>query len=221
MALTKRILKSSAFQGFVIWCLAQYIRLCWATTRWEFEGLDALKEQLRQNGPVIVVLWHEHLIYAPKAWPLDVAPVCSLTQDAHAGRFAGLILEWFGFENRSLSAGASELKILREVMALAKGGVSVGIAADGPEGPARHAKMVPVVWSRSTGLPLWTFGYRTTRYRRMNTWDRMILPLPFSKGHLRFAKFSDPVPRKAGPVVLEETRRRLEEALGAKNDDTG
>ena len=219
MALAKGILKSAAFQNFAIWCLAQYIRFCWATTRWDQDGLADLKAHLGQHGPVIMVLWHESLVYAPKAWPTRDFPVCSLTQDANAGRIAGQVMERFGFENRCLDARTSNLKIMREVMALAKSGVSIGIAADGPEGPARISKSVPVDWSRVTGLPIWFYALSVKRHRRLNTWDRMILPLPFTKGRITFRAWNTTVPRKADTDTIETLRQRMEADLTALHSD--
>ena len=220
MALGTKILKSAVFQSLVVWLLAQYIRFCWATTRWQQDGLDALKAQLGAHGPVIMVLWHESLIYAPKAWPTQDFPVCSLTQDANAGRLAGLVMERFGFENRCLDARVSGVGIMREVMQLARDGVSIGIAADGPEGPARIAKEVPVDWSRVTGLPIWFYAFETSRHKRLKTWDRMMLPLPFARGRISFRPWDRTVPRKLDPRDREELRSALEIRLNAVADGT-
>ena len=216
MGLGARILQSDVFQSAVVLIASAYVRLCWSTTRWEMEGRDALDARLAE-GPVILCLWHEHLLVSPVAWGRQF-PMCTIAQNAHAGRLAGEVMKRLGLMNRHLDATVSNVAITREVMRLAKSGTSIGLAVDGPEGPRREASEVPVVWARGTGLPLWGFSYHVRGHRRVGSWDKMVIPFPFSRGKVVFATLDLDVPRKLAGGEQERLRRDVGRALNELAD---
>ena len=219
MGLGERILTSRWFQWSVVGLLAAYIRLCWATTRWQIEGRAELDAQLRK-GPVILCLWHEHLVFSPVAWGRD-HPMCTIAQDAHAGRLAGEVMKRLGLMNRHLDASVSNIAITREVMGLARSGVSIGLAVDGPVGPRRQANDVPVLWGRATGLPLWGFSFHVRGHRRLGSWDKLVLPYPFSRGRVVYAPLDLELPRKMNAQQTLEAQHRVGAALDAADQKAG
>jgi lysophospholipid acyltransferase (LPLAT)-like uncharacterized protein len=58
-------------------------------------------------------------------------------------------------------------------------GCNSGMAVDAPRGPAREVKIGAVIIAKETGQPLVPAGTWTTRHLQFNSWDKMILPLPF------------------------------------------
>ena len=218
MSIVKRLGRSRIVQAALVRILAGYVQLCWVTTRWTWDGLDELKAELSE-GPVIMVLWHERLIYAPKAFPVREYPICSLTSAAWAGRLAADVLRYFGFVSVGMESARSNLAASREVIRQARKGVSIGIAADGPEGPRRHLKSVPIEWARATRLPVWYYTYSVGAFGQARAWDRMILPRPFSTGRVAFRKWNVEIPRKATPEEVETLRVELEAAVNALSDE--
>ncbi len=55
-----------------------------------------------------------------------------------------------------------------------------GLAVDAPRGPSRKVKIGIVIVGRRTGQPVVPFVSWATRKIQFNSWDKMILPLPFS-----------------------------------------
>jgi lysophospholipid acyltransferase (LPLAT)-like uncharacterized protein len=72
--------------------------------------------------------------------------------------------------------------------------------------------MGPVLLARHAGAPIIAFAWATRGHKVLNSWDRFVAPLPFSRG---FYVWSDPiyVDHAAGPDGLEAARRRLEDEL--------
>ena len=68
-----------------------------------------------------------------------------------------------------------------------------------------------MIGSRS-GRPIVPFAVATSRYRAVNSWDRMTINLPFSRLGI---VMGDPieVPREADARELEVYRRRIQAAL--------
>jgi lysophospholipid acyltransferase (LPLAT)-like uncharacterized protein len=102
----------------------------------------------------------------------------------------------------------------REAMieALNAGGVSAGVIVDGPRGPALEAKMGALVMARETGLPVVPGTWWARPVVHVRSWDRTIVPLPFSRIVFAFgpALF---VPPDAGAEQLEEARKTLTRRL--------
>jgi lysophospholipid acyltransferase (LPLAT)-like uncharacterized protein len=56
------------------------------------------------------------------------------------------------------------------------------ITPDGPVGPARDAAEGVVQLAARSGAPVLPMAARVRFARRLKSWDRMILPLPFGRG---------------------------------------
>jgi lysophospholipid acyltransferase (LPLAT)-like uncharacterized protein len=83
---------------------------------------------------------------------------------------------------------------------------------DGPRAPRRQAKPGVVQLARATGATVVPLALAAAPVRRLGSWDRMTVPMPFARVVLRAG-----VPVEVGDDV-EAARLRLEAALAAVND---
>ncbi|MFT4960797.1 MAG: lysophospholipid acyltransferase (LPLAT)-like uncharacterized protein, partial [Paracoccaceae bacterium] len=97
-------------------------------------------------------------------------------------------------------------------------GYSIGIATDGPSGPARVASTVPLVWARASGCRVFTLSFSARKVIQFPTWDKMMLPAPWTKGVLMCREWSETVPRKITDAQTEVLRLKLEQALNDVTD---
>ena len=81
-----------------------------------------------------------------------------------------------------------------------------------PPGPARRCGLGIVLIGSRSGRPIIPFAVATSRYRAVNSWDRMTINLPFSKLGIVMGDAIE-VPREAGARQLEVYRQRVETAL--------
>ena len=86
------------------------------------------------------------------------------------------------------------------------------IVADGPRGPAQVCKMGPILAAQQTGRPLLPVAFSAKWAWRLNTWDKTIIPKPFSP---LLWVFCDPfyVPKDLDASGLEARRQELETIL--------
>jgi len=217
--LRKRIAGSRALNGALAGFFARYVRFCHATSRWERRGFESLTGQLQTEGPAVVAVWHQRLMMAPYLFDLEAGRICSLTSGARAGRLAGMIQESFGFETIAMSSHTRHVALSRAVLSRMKDGVSVGIAPDGANGPARVSKTFPIVWARSSGAAIFVVAFSARRALTLPTWDRMLFPLPFTRGALVVRRFDNDVPRKLDEAETEALRQALDAALDAVTDE--
>jgi lysophospholipid acyltransferase (LPLAT)-like uncharacterized protein len=174
---------------------------------------------VRNGEPVIFVLWHQRLIMAPYLFDTSLGRICALTSAARAGRLAGQILVRLGFDTIPMSSHKRHVALSREVLRLINQGTSIGIAADGPRGPARISSTVPLVWARLTGCRVFTVAFAEKRVFRLPTWDEQMLPAPWSQGVLICREWNGTVPKRPDDTELETLRLDLQDALNRITDE--
>lgn len=213
VSLRKKIADSPKVNRAVEALLAGYVQFAFRTSRWTRTGFEEMDACVRRGEPVIFVLWHQRLIMAPYLFDTSLGRICALTSAARAGRLAGQILVRLGFETIPMSSHKRHVALSREVLRRTKEGCSIGIAADGPRGPARISSGVPITWARMTGCRVFTVAFAERRVLRLPTWDKQMLPLPFSRGVLMCREWTDEVPKKPSDEDFELLRQSIETSL--------
>jgi lysophospholipid acyltransferase (LPLAT)-like uncharacterized protein len=219
LSLRRKIADSAWFNRSVEGLFAAYIRFAHRTSRWQRSGFGPMDQALKDGDPVIVVLWHQRLMMSPYLFDASRGKMCTLTSGARAGRLAGKVQARFGFETIAMSSHKRHIALSREVLGRIRDGYSLGIAADGPRGPARVASGVPLIWARASGKRVFVVAFGARRVIRLPTWDRMMLPAPWTRGVLMCREWEETVPRKASDEETEALRARLETALDRITDE--
>jgi len=88
----------------------------------------------------------------------------------------------------------------------------VAIAPDGPRGPRCKVQPGVIQLAKLSGRPIFPFTFSATPRKVLHTWDRFILPLPFSRGVF---VWGDPivVDPAAGTSEMEQKALLLERRL--------
>jgi len=219
-SLRKKIADSAWLNRTVERLLATYIRFAYRTSRWQRVGFEAMHQELKNGEPVIVALWHQRLMMSPYLFDASLGKICTLTSSARAGRLAGQVQALFGFETIAMSSHKRHVALSREVLGRIRDGYSIGIATDGPRGPARVASTVPLVWARASGKRIFVVSFSARRVISFPTWDRMMLPAPWTRGVLMCREWDQKVPRKPSEEETENLRVKLEVALNEITDAT-
>lgn len=218
MSLRKKIVDSETFNTLLTSVFETYLRFAYRTSRWERTGFEDMDAAVQGGDPVIVAIWHQRLMMAPYIFDTSKGKICSLTSSGRAGVLAGRLQQRFGFGTISMSSHKRHVALSREVLGRIRSGYSIGIAVDGPRGPARQASTVPLVWARVTGKRVFVVSYSSRRAIEFPTWDKMMMPVPFTRGVLTCREWDETVPRKASDADIETLRVNLQTALDAVTD---
>lgn len=210
----RRIEQSPLLAKAIATVMAWYLRFCIATSRWDISGLEGLRADIAE-GPVLCVLWHGRLLMIAPHWPRDAGSLSCLHDTAPVGRAAGALQAYFGLQPMAMSAKQSNLVTSRAVIKRAKEGVSIGITADGPLGPGYAVKDAPLEWARILQRPVYGYAFATKRRWLLGTWDRMLVPLPFTRGAVVFSRLDVDLPRKATADEVEVARIQMKVGLDA------
>jgi len=182
------------------------LRLWARTIRWQ-NRYDFDKDKGK-----IYALWHGYAL-ALAFFGLDRGIVV-LVSRFRDGDIADGLLKRFGFETvrgsaeegREEKGGRSALLKLMEFL---KEGKNVAITVDGPKGPPFKAKDGVIFLAQKTGAVIIPACVKFEKFFRLNTWDRLVIPYPFTKAQLLVGKEIKVSPED----TLEDKRRELGEEL--------
>ena len=212
MKFRKRLEKSESLAWVLGFIARLFFGFCYRTTRWKVEGLDELKAALAE-GPVILVVWHSRLLLGPSHWPLRHGQLSRIHTRSPVGRVVGAMQRQQGLFPFEMNEKRSNTATSRQIMKLVKDGTSIGITADGPEGPALQLKDPPIDWARATGRPVFCYAFSAIRHRRADSWDRMLIPLPFTRGSCVYARSERKLPRKMDTAEMETLRLNMQDFM--------
>lgn len=196
---------------------AAYVWLVRVSSWWVDENAEATTAAWAGDTPVIIAFWHNRLFLMPYCWP-SRQPFHMLIS-AHAdGRLISKAVSWFGIStvvgSKAKQGGRSKggSDATRKLLRLLKDGTSVGITPDGPRGPRMRVSEGALALARLSGATIVPAAASTSRRWLLSTWDRLIVPLPFSRG-ARVWGSPVIVPRHANATELEALRVQLETSL--------
>jgi lysophospholipid acyltransferase (LPLAT)-like uncharacterized protein len=136
------------------------------------------------DGAVIPVYWHQHLLHCirylldQQARGLKLGFLISPSLD---GEVASMLAARAGAHVIRGSSNTTGARALRDYYVALQQGLSPSITPDGPTGPRYEFKAGPVLLAQMSGRPMLPLAFHATRAWRFRTWDRFVLPVPFSK----------------------------------------
>jgi lysophospholipid acyltransferase (LPLAT)-like uncharacterized protein len=187
----KSLFRSAAVQATLALILAAYLKLCLATTRWRHENRAAAEGVWDAGGPVIVCFWHSRIAISPACWDLKRAQepraLISLSPD---GEFIARAVSHLGFPaiRGSSTKGYAKDKAkggsaaFRDVLKWLKSGGGIAITPDGPRGPAEQMAEGAALLAKVSRAPVLLVGLASAPSSRLDSWDRAVIPRPFSRG---------------------------------------
>ena len=159
----------------------------------------------------IFCFWHRCTL--PAGWYFRKFRCSILISQSFDGELIARTLELLGYgsvRGSSSRGGAAGLMALRDVL---KDGLPVVFTADGPRGPIYQTKVGPVKLAVMTGERIGSFYLLPERAWTVRSWDRFLVPLPFSRVVVSWARAVDAPAEDADAATLEAKRLELNEAL--------
>ncbi len=86
------------------------------------------------------------------------------------------------------SSSRGGTKAVRDLLQSARAGRTLFITPDGPRGPNMRAQRGVVEIARLTGLPILPASVSAAPCKQLRTWDRFLIPYPFSRVAVRWAE---------------------------------
>ncbi|NMB73627.1 MAG: lysophospholipid acyltransferase family protein [Myxococcales bacterium] len=144
------------------------------------ERLARAREEGEGGQPLLYAFWHGRQLGLFRANPeKHLAVMASLSRD---GALQAVVCRRFGLTVVRGSSSRGGLQALRGLAERLRAGVSVGLAVDGPRGPAEEAKPGILALASRLHCPVVpiTIGYSRCGVLR-RAWDRFRIPAPFAR----------------------------------------
>jgi hypothetical protein len=215
--LIRNVLRSSLVQRAVGLFAAEFLRLVWLTNKFSFDPPDIYRI-VEPDMPAIFAFWHGQHFMTPFIKTKDIHRAKVLISRHRDGEFNAIAAERLGIGTIRGSGdhgGAFHRKggvgAFKEMVRALAEGYNVALTADVPK-RSRVVGLGIIMLARESGRPIMPFAMATSRFFRLNNWDRTTINLPFGKGALVGI---EPVivPPDADTEIMEQLRAKLEATL--------
>jgi lysophospholipid acyltransferase (LPLAT)-like uncharacterized protein len=165
--------------------------------------------------PFIFAFWHSRIIFAISFY--RNYPICGLISRHSDGEFAAATIEILGMTSARGSTSRGGGEALRRLVRNLRKGLNVGITPDGPRGPARKLQDGVITLGQISQRKIIPFSFSAKPAIRLKSWDRFLVPLPFSRMAVVYGKAFD-IPEKMDRQTKERLRDEVEQELNRVTD---
>lgn len=181
-------------------------------------GAEHLDHLQAEGGAAILSYWHQMQIFCARYLLVRARnglKVSFLTSPSVSGEVPAAIIRRWGagvLRGSSKRSAGQALKDMYDVLVGQK--TSLVITPDGPTGPLHEFKPGTIMLARMTKAPIILIAYAAKPCIRWKSWDRFIVPLPFSRVAIAI---DEPfrIPPGSGSDDLGRLRQELEARMAA------
>jgi len=191
-----------------------YLLQVWARTiRYEIDDrANVVGKQL--EGNYIAALWHNRLLLISfvlkKFFP--ERPGAGLISASRDGDLIADATKRFGFDVVRGSSSRMGAAALLELSNVLSSGRDVLITPDGPRGPAYQLGPGIIFLAQKTGAPIVPVNMEYSSCWRVKSWDRFIIPRPFSKVRVIIGQ-PQQIRSTSTPEEFENERLRVQNTM--------
>lgn len=195
---------------------AAAVRAIAATLRVQVSGVERLAPLWKQGQPLIYAVWHGRILLTP--WANErlrrtrgARPVAVLASRSRDGEMVSRYVGRFGLQVVRGSSSRGGAAGLRGLATALREGTDVALVPDGPRGPRGQLQPGVVALAALSGAPVVPLSVGVSPARRLHSWDRFLIPLPFARCAVVFGE-PVPVSRDADRTqAAKEIERALDE----------
>ena len=185
------------------------IRLYGQTWRVKWEGQDNLDQARKSADKVLFCFWHSRLLglcYTHRYRNIGI-----MVSKSFDGEWIARIVTRLGYRifrgSASRDGAAALINMLKH-----KTDGDLALTVDGPHGPAQKVKPGALTLAARSGLPIVPITCVADKAWRLRSWDKFILPKPFSTVTVKYGKQID-FPAELNPNDIKCLSLKVEEGI--------
>lgn len=204
------VYRMAAYLGAVI------LEVLWWTSRLKIVNLERLETLLKEQGAVVPVFWHQHLLMGARFMASSkikgMKPGFMISPSVD-GQAPTLLAEIYGCHVVRGSGSYTGVRAVRGVYnAIVKEGISPTITPDGPRGPRFVMKPGAIFTAQISGKAVVPIAYAASPAKVLRTWDKFVIPLPFARLRIAIGEPYFP-PKRMTEEEMEAAQKELERRL--------
>ena len=168
------------------WLGKGLVDLLCSTIRIRIVDFDKVRTEV-ESRRFILTFWHSRIAlisYAYQGWGAVI-----LVSSSKDGEIISQILQRQGHETIRGSTSRYAVRALARLIKALKEQVRPGaVVPDGPRGPRFKVQPGVITLARKTGYSIVPVTYSAKKIKVFASWDRFILPYPFTEGRVIFGK---------------------------------
>jgi lysophospholipid acyltransferase (LPLAT)-like uncharacterized protein len=202
---------SSKFTGTAIWAFSSAIGLTW---RVRLSGNTSMAPSCSSDQGRIFAFWHSHLL--PLSFFFRNSSITAIVSRSRDGILASYIAGKWGHSVISGSSHRGGSTVLRQSLKTLHQKQSIAITPDEPRGPKEQVKSGTAQLAMLSKAPVIVLSVYPQNAWRLNSWDKFIIPKPFSKLtiHVSQPVYANEAPESDDKVesIRKLIQRRFDEA---------
>ena len=190
-----------------IFLALNWVRLIGGSLRLEVIGAEQFE---KSDSKLIFCGWHgKSLIFASYFRKRGYWVIISNSND---GDIQNEVFTKMGYQTIRGSTGRGGVRAALTGVKALKAGGTMAITPDGPRGPSGVVQGGVMLMAHKSGAALVPVGLSAKKAIYVKSWDKYMLPYPFSKARM---VFGEPllIPEGADEAVVEEVRLKLESEI--------
>jgi lysophospholipid acyltransferase (LPLAT)-like uncharacterized protein len=195
--------------------------------RWQamlnYEDSRLIREVLdHDESGSLILFWHNRLFPIIGAYNhvrSKDTKLYGLVSPSRDGAQLSQFLETLGVHPIRGSSSRRGGMALRELLKILEDGHHVAITVDGPRGPCYQAQPGASLLVQMTGAPIHLLGAECEDAWTINSWDRFIVPKPFSRVKIKMDRYAPPS-EKSGKEGRRAIQEFIQEKLSGLTGDT-
>lgn len=190
-----------------------FVRVYSATFRLSVENEEEWQAYLAGGGKVLLCAWHQQFFALIRHFSTyrHASPAIMISRSRDGELIAGVaeLAGWHTARGSSSRGGRTAMHEMIERLNTHGLGAHLLDGPTGPPGVVKNGAVKMAVVSGAAIVPVYTIP---TRHWHVNSWDRFIIPKPFSRVTIKFGPLRHPE-NTFDPAAFEQSRKRLENEM--------
>ena len=176
----KRLSKNNFFLNIFANLVFLSLWIIKSTSKWNGINEEIVEKELNKKKSLIVLIWHHQLMGSTFSWKFKpkLRPIATSHRD---GQLSTLVQKKFGLDPL-LRKKDNPTFLIKNISKAVQNGDCIYITPDAPHGPPKEINTSIYKLCQKFNLNIAILSFHTNRYFRINSWDKLKIPLPFSKG---------------------------------------
>lgn len=201
------IKKNGALYAILSFAIKTYLYVVYSTIRWRYDLPSGYSlDDFNHSKKTIFAMWHNNLAISPYAFR-KFKNLYALVSPHADGKIISSTLKRFGYHIIEGSTNKNPAIAIRAMIKELANNNNIAITPDGPRGPIYKINSNVVRIAKIANANIIPISCRVEKYTSLNSWDHLIIPLPWSRGVIAIDN----------PIILSENDElstdRLEKSL--------